>query len=87
MWAVIEKYKVKQFYTAPTAIRALMKFGEEPVKKWVHLLSMRDFILVLICFLCFRHDISSLRILGSVGKLVCVISRFVRGPAIKYVDQ
>ncbi|KAG8249114.1 Acetyl-coenzyme A synthetase, cytoplasmic [Homalodisca vitripennis] len=32
-WAVIEKYKVTQFYTAPTAIRALMKFGEEPVKK------------------------------------------------------
>ena len=33
MWAVIEKYKVKQFYTAPTAIRSLMKFGEDPVKK------------------------------------------------------
>ncbi|KAL4122718.1 hypothetical protein QTP88_015001 [Uroleucon formosanum] len=32
-WSVIEKYKVTQFYTAPTAIRALMKFGEEPVKK------------------------------------------------------
>uniref|UniRef100_T1GC23 Acetyl-coenzyme A synthetase n=1 Tax=Megaselia scalaris TaxID=36166 RepID=T1GC23_MEGSC len=32
-WDVIEKYKVSQFYTAPTAIRALMKFGEEPVLK------------------------------------------------------
>ncbi|XP_014261784.1 acetyl-coenzyme A synthetase [Cimex lectularius] len=32
-WAVIEKYKVNQFYTAPTALRALMKFGDEPVKK------------------------------------------------------
>ncbi|UCE09119.1 MAG: acetate--CoA ligase [Candidatus Thorarchaeota archaeon] len=32
-WQVCEKYKVNQFYTAPTAIRALMKFGEEPVKK------------------------------------------------------
>ncbi|KAF6200470.1 hypothetical protein GE061_004913 [Apolygus lucorum] len=32
-WAVVDKYKVNQFYTAPTAIRALMKFGEEPVKK------------------------------------------------------
>lgn len=32
-WAVVEKYKVNQFYTAPTAIRALMKFGEGPVKK------------------------------------------------------
>lgn len=32
-WEVIEKYKVTQFYTAPTAIRALMRFGEDPVKK------------------------------------------------------
>ncbi|XP_015377784.1 PREDICTED: acetyl-coenzyme A synthetase [Diuraphis noxia] len=32
-WSIVEKYKVTQFYTAPTAIRALMKFGEEPVKK------------------------------------------------------
>ncbi|KAF4517788.1 hypothetical protein B566_EDAN002993 [Ephemera danica] len=33
-WEVIDKYKVNQFYTAPTAIRALMKFGDEPVKKY-----------------------------------------------------
>ncbi len=33
IWAIIEKYKVSKFYTAPTAIRALMKFGDEPVKK------------------------------------------------------
>jgi acetyl-CoA synthetase len=46
-WAVVEKYKVNQFYTAPTAIRALMKEGEEWPKK---------------------HDLSSLRILGSVGE-------------------
>ncbi|GBP08678.1 Acetyl-coenzyme A synthetase [Eumeta japonica] len=32
-WAVIDKYKVNQFYTAPTAIRALMKFGDGPVLK------------------------------------------------------
>lgn len=32
-WSVVDKYKVNQFYTAPTAIRALMKFGDEPVKK------------------------------------------------------
>ncbi|XP_073973079.1 acetyl coenzyme A synthase isoform X2 [Rhodnius prolixus] len=32
-WAIVEKYKVNQFYTAPTALRALMKFGDEPVKK------------------------------------------------------
>ncbi|MFH0979773.1 MAG: acetate--CoA ligase [Candidatus Roizmanbacteria bacterium] len=46
-WKLIEKYKVTKFYTAPTAIRALMRFGEEPVQK---------------------HDLSSLRILGSVGE-------------------
>jgi acetyl-CoA synthetase len=32
-WEVIDKYKVNIFYTAPTAIRALMRDGEEPVKK------------------------------------------------------
>ncbi|XP_063373972.1 acetyl-coenzyme A synthetase [Cydia amplana] len=46
-WAVVEKCKVSQFYTAPTAIRTLTKFGEEPVK---------------------RHDLKSLRVLGSVGE-------------------
>ena len=34
-WEVCDKYKVTKFYTAPTAIRALMKFGEEIVNKWV----------------------------------------------------
>jgi len=46
-WQIVEKFKVNQFYTAPTAIRALMRHGEE----WVA-----------------RHDISSLRILGTVGE-------------------
>jgi acetyl-CoA synthetase len=46
-WAVCEKHKVNTFYTAPTAIRSLMRLGEEPVKK---------------------HDLSSLRLLGSVGE-------------------
>ena len=46
-WAVCEKHKVNTFYTAPTAIRALMRVGEEPVQK---------------------HDLSSLRLLGSVGE-------------------
>ena len=32
-WVVVDKYKVSQFYTAPTAIRSLMKFGDELVKK------------------------------------------------------
>jgi acetyl-CoA synthetase len=46
-WALIEKYRVSIFYTAPTAIRACMKWGvEEPAK----------------------HDLSSLRLLGSVGE-------------------
>lgn len=46
-WAVVDKWKVNQFYTAPTAIRALMAQGEDWVKK---------------------YDLSSLRILGSVGE-------------------
>lgn len=46
-WQIVEKFKVSIFYTAPTVIRALMRFGEEPVQK---------------------YDISSLRILGSVGE-------------------
>lgn len=32
-WAVVDKYKVKQFYTAPTAIRSLMRSGDEWVTK------------------------------------------------------
>jgi acetyl-CoA synthetase len=32
-WNVVDKHKVNIFYTAPTAIRALMQAGEEPVKK------------------------------------------------------
>lgn len=46
-WQICAKYKVSKFYTAPTAIRALMKFGDDPVKS---------------------HDLSSLKILGSVGE-------------------
>jgi len=46
-WRVVEKHKVNIFYTAPTAIRALMAKGDEPVND------------------C---DLSSLRILGSVGE-------------------
>jgi acetyl-CoA synthetase len=46
-WKTVEKYKVNIFYTAPTAIRAIAKEGNEWVKK---------------------ADISSLRILGTVGE-------------------
>ena len=46
-WNIVEKYQVNIFYTAPTAIRALMREGEE----WPN-----------------KHDLSSLRILGSVGE-------------------
>jgi len=31
-WDVVERHRVTQFYTAPTAIRTLMKYGDEPVK-------------------------------------------------------
>nr|XP_026690167.1 acetyl-coenzyme A synthetase, cytoplasmic [Ciona intestinalis] len=33
-WAIVDKYKVSKFYTAPTAIRSLMKYGEEPIRKY-----------------------------------------------------
>ena len=46
-WDIVEKYKVSIFYTAPTAIRAFMKWGDDWVKK---------------------HDLSSLRLLGTVGE-------------------
>jgi acetyl-CoA synthetase len=46
-WSYVERYRVNIFYTAPTAIRMFMKFGEEwPAK----------------------YDLSSLRVLGSVGE-------------------
>jgi acetyl-CoA synthetase len=47
VWEIIEKYGVTIFYTAPTAIRMLMRYGDE----WVT-----------------KHDLSSLRLLGSVGE-------------------
>jgi len=46
-WSIIEKYKVSILYTAPTAIRSLMRFGEGVPAK---------------------HDLKSLRLLGSVGE-------------------
>ncbi|WP_298237797.1 acetate--CoA ligase [uncultured Algibacter sp.] len=46
-WEIVEKHKINQFYTAPTAIRALAKQGLEVVEK---------------------HDLSSLKVLGSVGE-------------------
>jgi len=46
-WAIIEKYGVTVFYTAPTAIRMILKWGEEYPKK---------------------HDLSTIRLLGTVGE-------------------
>lgn len=34
LWAIVDKYRVTQFYTAPTAVRALMKYGDQYVKKY-----------------------------------------------------
>ncbi|KAJ8408967.1 hypothetical protein AAFF_G00239880 [Aldrovandia affinis] len=34
MWEIVDKYQVTKFYTAPTAIRLLMKYGSEPVHKF-----------------------------------------------------
>ncbi len=46
-WDIIERHKITIFYTAPTAIRAFIKWGEQyPLK----------------------HDLSSLRLLGTVGE-------------------
>ncbi len=33
-WEIVDKYKVNQFYTAPTAIRALEAFGQEPIQPY-----------------------------------------------------
>ena len=46
-WDIVDKHKVTLFYTAPTALRALMKEGDN----WV-----------------VSHDLSSLRLLGTVGE-------------------
>ncbi|HOA53628.1 MAG TPA: acetate--CoA ligase, partial [Thermogutta sp.] len=46
-WDIIERYRVNILYTAPTAIRTFIKWGDEHVEK---------------------HDLSSLRLLGSVGE-------------------
>ena len=46
-WEVCEKHKVNQFYTAPTAIRALMALGDD---------------------LPAKYDLSSLKVLGTVGE-------------------
>ncbi len=46
-WDIVEKYRVTILYTAPTAIRAFIKWGDHHPKK---------------------HDLSSLRLLGSVGE-------------------
>ncbi|MEF8801983.1 MAG: acetate--CoA ligase [Halolamina sp.] len=47
LWEIIEEYEADQLYTAPTAIRAFMKWGEEYPE---------------------QHDLSSLRLLGTVGE-------------------
>ena len=47
LWSIIEKYGVTVFYTAPTAIRAFIRLGDEHPK---------------------RNDLSSLRLLGTVGE-------------------
>ncbi|WP_257300188.1 acetate--CoA ligase [Haloarchaeobius sp. FL176] len=47
IWEMVDRYQVDQFYTAPTAIRAFMKWGTEYPE---------------------AHDLSSLRLLGTVGE-------------------
>jgi acetyl-CoA synthetase len=33
-WDMVQRHKITQFYTAPTAIRLLMRYGESPVEKY-----------------------------------------------------
>ncbi len=47
LWAIVARHRVTHFYTAPTAIRAFRKWGDEHPK---------------------AHDLSSLRVLGTVGE-------------------
>ncbi len=47
LWSIVEKYNVTIFYTAPTAIRTFMKWGDD---------------------LPAKHDLSSLRLIGTVGE-------------------
>ncbi len=47
MWALVERYKVSLFYTAPTALRTMIRWGDEFPN---------------------RHDLSSIRLLGTVGE-------------------
>ncbi|HLG94278.1 MAG TPA: acetate--CoA ligase, partial [candidate division Zixibacteria bacterium] len=46
-WKIVDRYKITIFYTAPTAIRAFIRWGEQWPRK---------------------HDLSSLRLLGTVGE-------------------
>lgn len=69
-WSICEKHKVSIFYTAPTAIRALMRLGDE---------------------IPARYDLSSLRLLGTVGEPInpeawMWYHRFIGGERCPIVD-
>jgi acetyl-CoA synthetase len=69
-WSLIERYGVTIFYTAPTAIRAFMKWGTDWPRK---------------------HDMSSLRVIGSVGEPINPEAwvwyyRFIGGERCPVVD-
>jgi acetyl-CoA synthetase len=69
-WSLIERYGVSVFYTAPTAIRAFMRWGTEWPRK---------------------HNLSSLRVLGSVGEPINPEAwvwyyRFIGGERCPVVD-
>ena len=46
-WDMVERHQITHFYTAPTAIRSLMRYGDDIPE---------------------RYDLSSLRVLGTVGE-------------------
>ena len=68
-WKIIERYRVNIFYTAPTAVRLFMKYGEQwPLK----------------------HDLGSLRVLGSVGEPIILklglVSQYIGSEKCAIVD-
>ena len=70
LWSIVERYGVTQLYTAPTAIRMFMKWGEQEPQK---------------------HDLSSLRVLGSVGEPInpeawMWYHRFIGGERCPVID-
>ena len=60
-WDMVQRHKINVFYTAPTAIRSLMRYGDEVPAK---------------------YDLSSLKVLGSVGEPINAAAWEVRESSV-----